>query len=97
MQPRQEKERQLNFDRLQAYRAKQSADQRRRAELAEKVQRHAKQLNLSTVHSAETVRLALNLLTIGFTDEKALSTAKQSADIIALTQSVSSSHADRVH
>lgn len=97
MQQRQEKQQQSNFNRLQAYRAKQSAEQRRRSELAEKVQRHAKQLNLSILHSAETVRLALNLLTIGFTDEKALAAAKQSADIIARTQSVSASRVDRVH
>ena len=97
MQPRQEKEQQSNFNRLQAYRAKQNADQRRRAELAEKVQHYTKQLNLSTLHSAETVRLALNLLTIGCTDEKALATAKQSADIIARTQSVSASRVDRAH
>ena len=79
----QHQENQANIRRLQAYRAKQNQTQRRRADIAERISRYAKKLDLSLLQTSETIRLALGMLDIGFTEAQAIKTGILAANLIA--------------
>lgn len=79
----QKHQQRVNKLRLQAYRAKQNPTQRRRADIAEKVSSYAKKLDLSLLQTSETIRLALSMIEIGFTDANAFKTGILAADLIA--------------
>lgn len=77
-----EQQQQSNLLRLQAYRAKQTPEQRRRADMAERIQRYAKQLDLSMTQTSEAIRLTLSLITLGFSDDKAYATGALAVDLM---------------
>ncbi len=78
----QEAQEQLNKIRLQAYRDKLTPVQRRRADMAKKVQYYAKQHDLSLAQTSEVIRLTLSMITLGFTDDKAFKTGALAVDIM---------------
>lgn len=75
---------QQNRIRLQNYRAKQTPEQRRRADLAEKVSTYCKGLGLNIPQSGAAIRIALEQLKNGVNDDLAYEFGANSARIIAL-------------
>lgn len=75
---------QQNRIRLQNYRAKQTPEQRRRADLAEQVNDYCKALGLNITQSSAAIRIAFEQLKNGVTDELAYEFGTNTARIIAL-------------
>ncbi len=79
----------VNKLRLQSYRSKLTPIQRRRADMAEKVQRYAQSADLSMAQAREAVRLACCLLALGFADDAAFKHAALAADIMVRVNNAS--------
>lgn len=76
-------QRRVNNLRLQAYLAKLTPEQRRRADMAAKVKQYAKSLDLSLAQTGEIIRIISSLITFGINDNDAFKTAIASAEIMA--------------
>ncbi len=75
---------QRNLIRLQNYRSKQTPEQRRRGNLAEKVSVYCKALGLNMLQTSAAIRIALEQLNHGVNDDLAYEFGANSARIIAL-------------
>ncbi|EGW22129.1 hypothetical protein [Methylobacter tundripaludum] len=75
---------QSNLIRISAYRAKQTDEQRRRADLAEQVNVYCKKLGLNMPQSITAIRIALEQLRHGCSDDLAYEFGTNTARIIAL-------------
>lgn len=83
MQSQQEQQ-QANIARLNAYRQKQSDEQRRRASLADNVNAYCKQLDLNMNQSIAAISIAIKQLEYGCSPELAYEFGANAARIIAL-------------
>lgn len=73
-----------NLIRISAYHAKQTKEQRRRADMAEQVNVYCKKWGLNTPQSTTAIRIALEQLRHGCSDDLAYEFGTNAARIIAL-------------
>lgn len=79
-----QQQQQTNIIRLEAYRAKQTDDQRRRALVAEQVSAYSKKIGLNIAQTAPAIKIALKQLEYGYSDEAAYQSGSKAAHTIAL-------------